>query len=283
VQNHRCKSIDIVVKWSRVGEDIPADTFTLARAINAEFNSPFEEFSLVEELRSGTYGSRTPWVLAQKPLAIYVPPERMQLWQTGRSRDRIMRKIARHASAGAVEEHVATLLRLRLLRPEGDGYSLTVQAESLGPTLEWFVAEVLRRELGFCVGRGIPLRGGATGGDLDVVGLAEGKLLLVEVKSGPPKHLSAPQIAAFLDRVVALAPQGAIFFEDTELRMADKVVVLFEEVLAARGWSRRPERLQRELFTVGPGIYISNAHPEVVGNLTCCVSHLLRAQGLRLW
>jgi hypothetical protein len=190
--------------------------------------------------------------------------------------------LTRHVSLEAVRAHLHTLLELGVCAEAGDGFRLAVQAESLGPTLEWFVAELLRRELGFCVGRGIPLRGGQTGGDLDVVGLAEGKLLLCEVKSGPPKHLTAEQIGAFLDRVQALAPQGAIFFEDTELRMADKVVVLFEQVLAARGLRRRPERLQRELFTVGEGIYIANAYPEVVGNLVCCVSHLLRAQGLQL-
>ena len=93
-----CHGLELVVKWSRVGEDVPLNTFTLGQAINAEFNSPFEEFSLVEALRTGVFGKKLPRVLTQKPLAIYVPPERMQLWQTGRSRDRIMRKIARHAS-----------------------------------------------------------------------------------------------------------------------------------------------------------------------------------------
>ncbi len=96
--HHPVKSLDLVVKWSRVGEDIPLDTFTLSRAINAEFNSPFEEFSLLMELREGLYGPRNLRILTQKPLAIHVPPERLQLWQTGRSRDRILRKIARHAS-----------------------------------------------------------------------------------------------------------------------------------------------------------------------------------------
>lgn len=96
VQGHVCRSIDLVVKWSRVGQDVPLDTFTLNKAINAEFNTPFEEFSLVEELREGTYGPPAVKVPMQKPMAIYAPPERMQLWQTGRSRDKILSKIARH-------------------------------------------------------------------------------------------------------------------------------------------------------------------------------------------
>lgn len=192
-------------------------------------------------------------------------------------------QLTRHASQRAVRGHLEQLMRLSLVERQGeDRYRFNIEINSFGPTLEWFVAEILKRELGFTVARGLPMRGGMTGGDLDVVAMAEGKLFYIEVKSGPPKHLSTPHIAAFLDRVDALAPDGAIFFEDTELRMTDKVVVLFEEVLADKGIPRRPRRLLRELFTVGPGILIANAHPDVTANLSCCISQLLRSQGLKL-
>ena len=39
---------DIVVKWNRMGQDLPGEH----EFDNAEFNSPFEEFSLVMELRN---------------------------------------------------------------------------------------------------------------------------------------------------------------------------------------------------------------------------------------
>jgi len=88
--------LDLVVKWSRVGEEVPLDTMTIAKFINAEFNSPFEEFSLVMELRAGGFGAPHLYVKTQKPLAIFVPSERLQLWQTGRSESRIAAKLARH-------------------------------------------------------------------------------------------------------------------------------------------------------------------------------------------
>ncbi len=90
------KSIDIVVKWSRVGQDVPLDTFTLNKVVNAEFNTPFEEFSLVEQLREGVYGPPELNIPMQKPMAIYAPPEQMQLWQTGRSKEKIVSRVARH-------------------------------------------------------------------------------------------------------------------------------------------------------------------------------------------
>ena len=81
---------DLVVKWCRVGETVPVDTFTLQKFIEAEFNTPYEEFSLLSEMRA-----HAGHVLTQKPLAIFVPAKRFQLWQTGRKRSKIEQKKAK--------------------------------------------------------------------------------------------------------------------------------------------------------------------------------------------
>lgn len=86
----------LVVKNCRVGEDVPLETHTLMEYINAEFLSPWEEFALVGEMRENSYGPDSLRINTQEPLAIYVPPERMQLWQSGRSRHKINRIRARH-------------------------------------------------------------------------------------------------------------------------------------------------------------------------------------------
>ena len=85
-------SKDLVVKWCRVGEDVPMDTFTLNKFIEAEFNSPYEEFSLLMEMRAR---ARPGAILTHKPLAIYVPAKRLELWQTGRSRSKMAQKRAK--------------------------------------------------------------------------------------------------------------------------------------------------------------------------------------------
>ncbi|MFC1584063.1 hypothetical protein ACFL5V_00800 [Fibrobacterota bacterium] len=90
------KSIELVVKNCRVGEDVPLETKTLLEFINTEFNSPWEEFALVMEMRDGAYGPGNYSIRTQEPLAIYVPPERMQLWQSGRSKDKVNRIKSRH-------------------------------------------------------------------------------------------------------------------------------------------------------------------------------------------
>ena len=90
------KSLDLVVKNCRVGEDVPLDTHTLQEFCDAEFNSPWEEFSLVMEMRDNQYGPKEMRVNTQRPMAIYVPPERMQPWQSGRSKAKMNRITARH-------------------------------------------------------------------------------------------------------------------------------------------------------------------------------------------
>lgn len=89
---------DVVVKWNRMGEDIPGAT-DYDELMFAEFNSPFEEFSLVKELREAL--RKTPLEVAlQKPLAIYVPSEKYQLWQTGRDRHKMKTMIGSHTEIG---------------------------------------------------------------------------------------------------------------------------------------------------------------------------------------
>jgi hypothetical protein len=86
------RSIDLVVKYCRVGEDVPLDTMTFQKFSAAEFNSPWEEFSLLMDLRERKVTGR---VMTHRPLAIYMPPERLELWQTGRSAHRIESKKAK--------------------------------------------------------------------------------------------------------------------------------------------------------------------------------------------
>jgi hypothetical protein len=90
------RTLNLVVKWSRVGEQVPLDTLTINRFIHAEFNSPFEEFSLLMELRKGETGPPGIHIRTQQPLAIYVPSERLQLWQTGRSESKLRAKLSSH-------------------------------------------------------------------------------------------------------------------------------------------------------------------------------------------
>jgi hypothetical protein len=89
------KSRDIVMKWNRMGQDIPgAEELDILEG--AEFNSPFEEFSLLFELRRKLYGSGRR-VVVQKPLAIFVASGSVDLWQSGRKEYKMQSKLRSHS------------------------------------------------------------------------------------------------------------------------------------------------------------------------------------------
>lgn len=85
------RGLDLVVKFSRVAQDVPLlvetsfpDDVPHELIAAARFNSPLEEFGLLAELRRGAFGGQHRRLLAQRPLAIYVPPDEFDLWQLGR-------------------------------------------------------------------------------------------------------------------------------------------------------------------------------------------------------
>ena len=81
------QSKEVVIKWNRMGQDIPGET-QVAEGADAEFNSPFMEFSLVIELRKA-HAEAPGRLFTHKPLAIYVPRKFVRGEQLGRRRHRM--------------------------------------------------------------------------------------------------------------------------------------------------------------------------------------------------
>ncbi len=89
------RPIDLVVKFSRMAQEVlldvsammPAD---LAQGVieGAAVNDPFQEFGLLEELRTSRFGPADLRILTKRPLAIYSPGRTFDAWQLGRTADR---------------------------------------------------------------------------------------------------------------------------------------------------------------------------------------------------
>ena len=94
------RSLDIVVRYNRVGENMPVEMQTLAEIPHADFNSPFEEFAVLADLRAARCGVRPHYIPTKKPLAIFVPPDLLQIWETGRLESKIAAKLARCPQSG---------------------------------------------------------------------------------------------------------------------------------------------------------------------------------------
>lgn len=183
-------------------------------------------------------------------------------------------EVTRYASSSVTRDYLDHLLSVKLVKNTRGGYALSRgPVRSFGATLEWYIAEVFRREFGAEAAWGVKFRRPKVGGDYDVIARLEASLFYSEVKSSPPKQIYDSEIAAFLDRVEDLAPETAIFLMDTELRMKDKIVPMFEKELANRLADPPPvERLERELFMIAGRIFILNAKESIVGNIETVVN-----------
>ena len=162
-----------------------------------------------------------------------------------------------------------------------DRYALSRQdIPSFGPTLEWFVAEMFRREFASPAISGVHFKDTGTGGDYDVLALWEGRLVYAEVKSSPPKSIEDPEINAFFSRLDDLIPDVAFFFNDTHLRMKDKIIRIFRERITklSEGMmpAGSPERLSDEIYHVDHWIYVLNSKRDIVTNFSLGLRDHLR-------
>jgi hypothetical protein len=103
-----------------------------------------------------------------------------------------------YLSAARARAFADSMVALGLaLRLPQDRVRLAAAASSFGGVLEWYIGRELHRWLGFDVATGVKFHASGVGGDLDIVAAAEGKLVYLEVKSSPPKHLSEGEVRAF--------------------------------------------------------------------------------------
>jgi len=121
-----------------------------------------------------------------------------------------------------------------------------------------------------------------SGGDYDVIASWNQRLVYVEVKSSPPKGIEIGEVRTFFSRMEDLLPDVAILFNDTQLRMKDKLVVMVEEELLRRYGKDSEtlypvERLIEELFHVCHRLYIVNSKKDVVENFRLCLRDYLRS------
>lgn len=180
-----------------------------------------------------------------------------------------LEEVKKYASLDVTKKYINFLITAGLADKKPNGYRLTkTPIRSFGVTLEWYVAEVLKKEFHYQAIWGVRLKGPKVSGDFDVLAKFNGSIFYVEVKSSPPKQIYDNEISAFLDRFSALSPEISVFFIDTELRMKDKIVPMFENAFIKR-FATSPNiiRMERELFHINNKIFIINAKSGIVHNM----------------
>jgi len=178
-------------------------------------------------------------------------------------------KVARYATKEVTSQYIDFLLKSGIAETVDKGYRLKRRpVKSFGETLEWFIAMLIAREFQTEAIWGVKFKRPKVGGDYDVIAKIDSSILYMEIKSSPPKQIYDKEITAFLNRVEDLSPEISIFFMDTELRMKDKIVPMFEAELLRR-YKKPPlvERIEKELFHIHKKIFIINSKDSILTNI----------------
>jgi hypothetical protein len=178
-------------------------------------------------------------------------------------------QVARYATSAVTAEYTEYLKEVGLIERVKEGFRLVPgPIKSFGETLEWFVAEIFKREFASEAIWGLRFKRPRVGGDYDLIAKVDGSIAYMEIKSSPPKQIYQNEISAFFDRVLDLSPEISIFFVDTELRMKDKIVPMFVEEYRKRV-SEPPEivRMEKELFQTQNKVFIINAKDSIAANI----------------
>jgi hypothetical protein len=178
-------------------------------------------------------------------------------------------KVTRYATKQVSGQYLSFLLTAGIAEKYNDNYRLVKRpVKSFGETLEWFVAELVNNEFEAEAAWGVKFKRPKVGGDYDLIAKIDSSLLYMEIKSSPPRQIYDREITAFINRTEDLAPDVAIFLNDTELRMKDKVVYMFEQELQNR-YQNPPavNRIVHELFHINRKIFIINAKRSITANI----------------
>lgn len=182
-------------------------------------------------------------------------------------------QLCRYVSPQKTAFYIDLLLKCGIITQDGpDAYRFQYpHISTFGPTLQWYVSEVLKRKFAMHAICNVEVNGLNVGGDFDILATLSHYLLCVETKASPPKNIHQPSIDAFIRRKYALGADMAVLLTDTHLRMEDKINKMVKWALEKYGRSQQKlykiTRLSRGVFYAGENIYILNSRPTIHQNI----------------
>jgi hypothetical protein len=171
-----------------------------------------------------------------------------------------------------------------LNKEPSSSFSLALDVDEFGYTLEWYVAELFKRELGCTAAWGVRVKDISVGGDFDVLARIEAQLACVETKATSPESVTKPEIRHFLQRDREFDPDISVFLVDTKNNLSG-LITAFEEVITSAmdesisirdpNYRRKIQQLNnfRGIYHPFPRMFIINSKPSILTNLRRCLKY----------
>jgi hypothetical protein len=171
-----------------------------------------------------------------------------------------------------------------LNKESNSSFVLALDISDFGHTLEWYVAELFKRELGCTAAWDVSVEGINVGGDFDVLARVEAELACVETKSALPGNIPDSEIRHFLQRDQELDPDMSIFLVDSRDDLSD-LVARFEDIITpavVEDAVIRDPNYRHKIYKLSDfgGIYhtlrrifIVNSEPSILTSLRRCLNY----------
>jgi hypothetical protein len=188
-----------------------------------------------------------------------------------------------------VEDLLEELKELVIVNQKSDGTFELVNSEvEYGSNLEWYIAEIFRREF-FCTSDwGVHVVEAPSGGDYDVLARSENNLIYVECKAKSPSSIKEEELINFLKRDEFLRPYISIFFIDTTdsiyslEELLNKIGLKIKELIKQHnidfvmGSPPYTEKLNNLFFHFQSRLFFVNSHHPIIETFKLCFRHRYR-------
>ncbi len=169
-----------------------------------------------------------------------------------------------------ISEYFEFLVSSGILEKIKDKFYFTFyNLDNFGETLEWFVAQILKREFSIPALWGVKLLDISGGGDFDVLGLIESYLLYIECKTSPPNNVRLRDLWEFLRRREVLGSQLTIFLIDTTLKVERNIIDNIKLLLDRRFSPTRKNEVIKEkegIYSFPPNLFILQSKGDFIVN-----------------
>lgn len=169
-----------------------------------------------------------------------------------------------------ISEYFNFLENSGILERIGDKFYFTYDnLDNFGETLEWFIAQILKKE--FCIPAfwGVKLLDISGGGDFDILGLIENYLLYIECKTSPPNNVRLRDLWEFLRRREVLGSQLTIFLIDTTLKVERNIIDNVKMLLDKRFSINKKNEVIKEkegIYFFPPNLFILQSKGDFIVN-----------------
>ncbi len=150
--------------------------------------------------------------------------------------------------------------------------------KNIARTFEWFISEIIKREMSGIASSGIKLLGLKSGGDYDVISRLEDAVVHIECKSGSITNVTEDDITHFIARYKDLAPELSIFLIDTN-GLPDDFKNKFEKAdwkshgLSTRLPKKRRLKSRGVFYELFPRLHVITNDGNLIGNIKLSVSY----------